>query len=120
MTAVQWNNAIPCQALVGSFQSRPVQSYDELTTDDGASIRSAKPSRHFRQVSFKVLMTPAQYALLETFFTDTCRGGALPFYMKHPMTGIVKKWQWASESPQASDEQGIKLAVDFEVKQISR
>lgn len=61
--------------------------------DAGPAKARRRNTANVRNISVSFVFTWAEWETFDEFFLDTIAGGALPFELKRPMTGVITQWR---------------------------
>ena len=73
--------------LINSFQESPPENTIRSSMDKGPDKLRRRTTANIRPVSFRISISKAQVATLDSFFLTDTASGSLPFDYVHPRTG---------------------------------
>ncbi len=111
-----WPVTLPASPLVDGFQETPPPTVIRTEMDQGPAKTRQRTTAGVRRMQLSFILSKAQTATLDSFFTDTVKGGALGFDFTHPRTGSTLNCRFA-EPPRYAALNGEKFrtALVFEV-----
>jgi len=87
MTDIYWPANLPQKPLLDSFNEQAVAQIAEFQPDIGEALTRRRSTVQITQISMNFYMTIEQLAIFKNFYQKSISGGALAFYMPHPITG---------------------------------
>lgn len=108
--AIVWPPALPDMLLIGwseSFEERRVRTQ----TETGPAKVRQRYTAGVRNLSLPMALTPAQLAILDTFFHTDTAGGSLRFEWQHPRTGATYEMRFLSAPQFAESDRGLYRGV---------
>ena len=93
---VDWPSSLPQSPLLAGFEDVIPTLSQDSPTDSGIPISRRRFTAGIRQQVWPLLLTDAQYATLETFFTATLAGGSLKFEHTNVVTSATETWRIVS------------------------
>lgn len=113
---IQWPNTLPAAPLVEGFHETPGQTAVRTQMEQGPAKVRRRTTAGVDSMSLLLLLSKAQVATLESFFSDTLAGGALGFAYTHPRTGLSVTCRFTAP-PQYTPTNGnyFKAALSLEV-----
>ena len=92
-----WPPELPVDFAADQRLSGPRDAFLETPFDKGRPARRRNTLASPQTLSARMpYLTLAQFAVFEGWFAGTLGGGALPFELKHPITGAIRTWAFAS------------------------
>ncbi len=117
MSNLVWPGGLPQRPSVSGYQ----ESFAETALRTPMEAGAAKLRRRFtaapRQMELSFRMTPAQVALVRTFFEDTTAGGTLPFDWVHPRDGTTSSYRFM-EPPRVSATAANLFSISIKLEQM--
>lgn len=93
-----WPVSLPTAPEGPNYTEQPPKTRLETQMDAGPPKLRQRYTAGVRPLSMTWMLTKAQVAALDTFFTDTLAGGSLSFDgLAHPRTGAAVTFQFAQE-----------------------
>lgn len=100
MATQTWpTGSVPNEVIFNSYNETIEAFVSEFQPDVGPPNRWPRSAVSMLQASWSIWLTGAERAALLTFYSTTCRGGALPFTLDDPVTETNYTWYWI-QSPQ--------------------
>lgn len=88
--AAPWPVSLPQEPdLAGGYSEEDQDLTVTHTPDVGPSIVRARATAGVTTIRWTMIMDKTQRATLKTFRETTLGGGALPFELAHPITGVL-------------------------------
>jgi hypothetical protein len=87
MAVTPWPSNVPLAFLNNSYQESFASNLLRSDMDSGPAKVRRRTSAGVRPLEGQLLLSGAERAVIEAFFTNTLRSGALPFSATHPRTG---------------------------------
>jgi len=103
--------------LAGSYQETPPVLALRTEMDAGPAKVRRRFTAGVRPVSFRLIMTKAQVAILEAFYLEDCSGGAIAFDWPHPRTAAESSWRFV-EPPTFAHLNGLYYSVSVSLEQM--
>lgn len=101
--------------LVGTFQEVPANNTLRSTMERGpAKVRKATTANVYN-IAFTVMLSTAQVATLQTFFTGDADYGATSFDFTHPRTGATVTARF-TQPPEYYDINGLYYRVNINME----
>lgn len=113
-----WPVQLPDYVLQEGFAERLADTTIENQTEGGVTKTRQRFTAKVRVLSLSVKMTYAQAATFETFYEDTCAGGAIPFDWVHPRYRTPITFKFRKPPPQHSAPNGDSVVVAFQVETV--
>ena len=109
-----WPTTLPQSPLQAGFSESLPNNVIRTSMDLGPPKVRRRDTAGVRPMVFKMKMSTAQVATLETFFEDDLSSGVMPFYYTHPRTGATVSIQFIVP-PRIRAADGRWWAVDMNV-----
>lgn len=119
MAYVSWPSTLPQYLMASDYQEAFSTNSLETATDGGATKSRARFTRRADTFDCAMIMTPAQVAILETFYYTTLAKGTLPFAWVHPRTRAAMNFKFRTPAPKLTDWDGIDSKVGFKLERIA-
>lgn len=103
-----WPSGKRFTPLVGSLQETPPNNSIRSSMDRGPEKVRRRTTANVRPLTFTILLSKADTAVLDTFYNDTTYSGADAFTYTHPRTGAVVSARF-TEPPQYQEVGGVGL-----------
>lgn len=102
--------------VIGSLVEGPPSNTVRSTMDKGPAKVRRRTTANVRSLSFKLILSKADTAVFDTFFTTTTLSGSLEFNYTHPRTGAACEARFAQE-PSYSERSGVvyEISVSLEI-----
>lgn len=107
--------SIPNEVIFNTYQESVEAFVSEFQPDVGPPNRWPRSAVGMLAASWSIWLTGAQRAALLTFYSSTCKGGALPFTLDDPITATNYTWYWINSpsfvSTVGEDQFSVEIAL---------
>lgn len=79
-----WPVSLPGSPLLDGFSETAPETVIRTEMDQGPAKLRQRTTAGVRRLRMAFLLTTAQVETIDEFYTDTLKGGALPFVFAHP------------------------------------
>lgn len=122
MTVATWPATLPQAPDGGGFEGGPQNNRLSFKPEIGPTIDRRRGSSKTHIYSFKFsLLTPAQRAAFETFYSETLLDGTGTFYFDDPISGTTHTWKFTDDNPpyNLSGDRYIYSTLTFKAQRIA-
>jgi hypothetical protein len=116
MTAAWPISTVNANALRDSYTQKPERNVIQFNTEGG---NQPKERRRFSQktkiVKFTWKGTPAEHALLESFYSEDLLDGVLPFTFPNPYTGTTDTYKF-TDAPELLRVRALRVEVSIALR----
>lgn len=109
-----WPSTLPAPFL-SSLQETPPNNVIRSSMDVGPAKVRRRTTANVRNLSFNLMLTPAQVEILDEFYLDDVSGGVLEFDYEHPRTGQSVSARF-TEPPQYQEREGVVYSVSVSLE----
>lgn len=93
MPVAVWPPSLPVPPRLRDHRERPPQLTLRSSVDSGPAKVRRRNTANVRTISVSFVFTWDEWEAFDEFFLETIAGGALPFELKRPMTGVITQWR---------------------------
>lgn len=86
-----WPVTLPQDVLIAGAAFRRQAQAQHIKPDDGPSISVRRFTAYSEFAVVNILLTAAQWGIVQTFYDDTLAGGTLKFDWIHPITQAARE-----------------------------
>ena len=96
---VAWPGTLPQRPLAEGYNERLRRMGVRFEPEAGPAIQRRRVTATVRPLQVRLRLTPAQAAILDSFWESDTAGGTLPFDWVHPRTGVAATLRFIADDP---------------------
>ena len=113
--AIPWPATLQDKLEQDNFSLEKGSTVIRTQMDVGPVKVRRRSTRPIDMVVGSIYLTASEWAIFETFYNTTINGGATPFELPHPITGVLTVFRFAAEPSYRSVGSIFSVSMKWEV-----